>query len=371
MSQAQPYPLLFAPVLFEKVWGGRRLASLGKALPTPDAAYGESWELADLRATSASGAGGAAVVSRVVNGSLAGKTLAEAMDLWGNALVRRFRQGGDESREGFPLLIKFLDARENLSVQVHPSPSYAAAHAEAHLKTECWYILDAQQQNGGGGEPAVIYKGLKPGVSAAAFERAARAGDASIVGMLEAVPAIPGECHDLPSGTVHALGAGVMVAEVQTPSDTTFRVYDWGRTGRVLHIDEAMQCIDFAEEPAKQPPSVPSFEKRQLAHDLVGPRRARLAASPYYRVDELRVEHGAGEGLSLSAGQETGSATTDLEECCVLMVLRGEGFIGSRTEHFEPCACRAGQTWLVPAAVMHDAMIEAESDVRALIATLV
>ncbi|HEX2836977.1 MAG TPA: type I phosphomannose isomerase catalytic subunit [Phycisphaerales bacterium] len=222
-----------------KVWGGDRLARFGKAVKPGDR-VGESWELSDLPGTSASGAGGGAVRSVIANGPLAGKTIHDAIELWGDALLPRAALSPSGN---FPLLIKFLDAREDLSVQVHPSPAYAAKYKDAHLKTECWYVLDAKPGS-------VIYKGVKSGVTREVFERALRAGDGSgVVDLLEAVPAVVGECHNLPSGTVHALGAGVLVAEVQTPSDTTFRVYDWGRTGRELHIEQAMECIEWGPAP--------------------------------------------------------------------------------------------------------------------------
>ena len=239
----EPYPLTFEPILKEKVWGGRRLARYGKALPE-GTLVGESWEVADLAETSASGGGGGEARSVIATGSLAGRTLHDAMEAWGARLLGSARPAADG---GFPLLVKFLDAREHLSVQVHPSPEYARSHPGAHLKTECWYVLEADLGS-------VIYKGVKRGVSQEDFERALRRGDGEgVVVLLEAVPAVPGECHNLPSGTVHALGAGVLVAEVQTPSDTTFRVYDWakeyGRAGRDLHVEQAMACIDFRPAP--------------------------------------------------------------------------------------------------------------------------
>ena len=126
---------------------------------------------------------------------------------------------------------------DNLSVQVHPDDAYVRRHPEARLKSEAWHILDAQPGS-------VIYAGLKPGVDRDSFAQAIE--DGTVVDKLVAIPAVPGECHYLPSGTCHALGAGVLVAEVQTPSDTTFRVWDWGRTSRELHIEQALECIDFS-----------------------------------------------------------------------------------------------------------------------------
>ncbi|MFG0260002.1 MAG: type I phosphomannose isomerase catalytic subunit, partial [Phycisphaerales bacterium JB041] len=235
-----PYVLTFEPILKAKVWGGRRLERLGKPLPA-GVDVGESWEIADLASTSAGGGGGDAARSVISNGPLAGRTLHEAMDLWGERLLGRAARS---AAGGFPLLVKFLDAREHLSVQVHPSPEYARAHPDAHLKTECWYVVDAEPGS-------VIYKGVRPGVTRTDFERALRAGQGGgVVELLDAVPALVGDCHNLPSGTLHALGAGVLVAEVQTPSDTTFRVYDWaaefGRAGRELHVEQALACIDFS-----------------------------------------------------------------------------------------------------------------------------
>lgn len=299
----EPYVLTFEPILRAKVWGGRRLEGLGKTLP-PGVDVGESWEVADLGSTSVSGAGGGAARSVIANGPLAGRTLHEAMGQWAPGLVA----GG-----GFPLLVKFLDAREHLSVQVHPSPAYARAHPGAHLKTECWYVLEAEP----GG---VIYKGVRPGVTRGAFEAVLRTGQGQgVVGLLDSVPAVVGDCHNLPSGTVHALGAGVLVAEVQTPSDTTFRVYDWaaeyGRAGRELHVEEALACIDFG--PAGRGVRAPG-----------GAGVWRLVTTEFYSVDEVVGEGGEaslekpGEGCSVVVGVE-GTTTIEPETGGATALARG------------------------------------------------
>ncbi len=306
-----PYPLLFEPILLPKVWGGERLARFGKPV-APGDRVGESWELADLSATSASGAGGGAKRSVVRNGPLGGTTLHDVMTQWGEALLpAASRTGAGE----FPVLIKFLDAREDLSVQVHPSPDYAAAHPGAHLKTECWYVLDAEPG-------ALIYKGVREGVTREVFEAALARGDrAGILDCLQAVPAVPGECHNLPSGTLHALGAGVLVAEVQTPSDTTFRVYDWGRVGRELHVAQALECIDFS-------PALPAmrFDRPGFYNGVMG--------TDYFLLSRCTIDE---QGMTLAG--EPGSPW---------MVLGGEGEIARRGkgEH----AVRAGDTGLTPAA---------------------
>ena len=312
MSVPDPYPVLLEPILKEKVWGGRRLERFGKALPA-GVPIGESWELADLDATDPSGGGGEAAHSRIASGALAGATLREAMGQWGSAMMGDAHEapGG-----AFPLLVKFLDAREHLSVQVHPSPAYAAAHPDAHLKTECWFVLDAQPGS-------VIYKGVRPGVGRDDFERALRSGEGEgVVALLEAIPARVGDMHTLPSGTVHALGAGVLVAEVQTPSDTTFRVYDWaleyGRQGRTLHIEPAMACIDFAPAPAATRASG-------------GAPRTRLVENGFFTVDLL---------------QGPGPITDAHRPACVVL-LEGEAML---THAGGGLPMRAGQTALVPAA---------------------
>jgi mannose-6-phosphate isomerase len=238
---ADLYPLSFQPIYKEKVWGGRSFESLGRTLPgDASTRIGESWEIADLATTSVSGGGGNAEYSVVADGPLQGETLRALMQQYGDALLGPNVKPSDDG--GFPLLIKFLDANENLSVQVHPSPEYAAAHDDAFLKSEAWTII--------GHEPgAVIYKGLAPGTTPEQLRAAIETNtDEAVVPLLNAIPAKKGDCHYLPSGTLHALGAGVLVAEVQTPSDTTYRVYDWGRTDRALHIEQALACIDFSHD---------------------------------------------------------------------------------------------------------------------------
>lgn len=272
------YPLRFEPIYKEKVWGGRAFEKLGRALPgSASTGVGESWEIADLATTSVSGGGGNAEYSVVAEGPLKGKSIRELMQTYGEALLGEGVKPADDG--GFPLLIKFLDAKENLSVQVHPSPEYAAAHPDAHLKSEAWYIIDAEPG-------AVIYKGLAPGVTPEQLRAALVTNtDEAVVPLLNAIEVKPGDCHYLPSGTLHALGAGVLVAEVQTPSDTTFRVYDWGRTDRELHIEQAMACIDF--EPLVASTSTPSSYE-----DPLGRTRVVKASCEFFKIEEVTSNHG-------------------------------------------------------------------------------
>ncbi len=333
MLATKPHPLVFSPILLQKIWGGERLSRFGKTVK-PGETIGESWELADLATTSASGAGGQAAVSPIISGPLAGKTLHDAVTLWGHDLLGACtpspgtRTPDPETR--FPLLVKYLDARENLSVQVHPSIAYTNVHPEANLKTECWYILDAAPG-------AVIYKGVKPGVTREVFERHLRQGDgAAVVDDLEAVPARVGEMHNLPSGTVHALGAGVLVAEVQTPSDTTFRVFDWGRRGRELHIEQALECIHFG--PARDATSLPA-----------GAVEGRLVSTGFFTVDEVVLR--AGERRALV--QPSGAPARPV----VLMVIEGSCTIESSTGVCEPVGATLGATMLVPACLVAGSVI--------------
>jgi mannose-6-phosphate isomerase len=346
----RPIPFLLTPVILEKVWGGRRLESIGKRLASPTAKYGESWEVADMGATSASGAGGAAVRSVIADGPLRGRTLHDAVAEWGEALLGSppHRPIGPDTE--FPLLVKFLDASENLSVQVHPSPAYASSHPGAFLKTECWYIVDARPG-------ARIYKGIRPGVTREEFARLARAGDPALVDALVAAPAVPGECHNLPSGTVHALGAGVLVAEVQTPSDTTYRLYDWGRKGREMHVEQALECASFPREPG--------YEKQAAGLTVgrlaPGQRSGRLVTTEFFVVDELLPE--LGDVIPLGAGGPRLDA-----ECVVLVMLAGEGQIMTTDASHTvlPLILRTGDVAVIPAAVEPSAMLVAGSGVRAL-----
>ncbi len=236
------YPLLLAPIYKEKVWGGRGLEEFGRFLPGgSEAMIGESWELADLSVTNPSGGGGDPARSLIRNGPLSKRTLGDVIRDFGPLVTGTMKLSPDGS---FPLLLKYLDARENLSVQVHPSEAYAAEHPDVHLKSEAWYVVATEPG-------AKIYRGLVAGVDRELFQVAAQ--DGSLETLLRSEPVEPGQCIYLPSGTVHALGGGVLVAEVQTASDTTFRIFDWGRTGRELHIQEALACIDFT---GKEPETV-------------------------------------------------------------------------------------------------------------------
>jgi mannose-6-phosphate isomerase len=329
------YPFLLEPIYKEKVWGGRTLAErFGRAVPGgPDAWIGESWELADLDETSPSGGGGEEAKTRIRNGPLIERTLREVVEDFG-PLVTGSLEVGDPPR--VPLLVKYLDARENLSVQVHPPPAYAAAHLEAHLKSEAWYVVAAEPD-------AVIYKGIVEGTAREELEAAIREG--TVPDLLVGVPARAGECHYLPSGTCHALGAGIFVAEVQTPSDTTYRVFDWGRTDRELHVEQALACIDLGPVDASAyEPGTTTSVGDAVARDLV--------ACEHFTVREWAVPRN-GE-LALAS-----------DEMRVLMLVEGDAMVGWGAGGVDPLKIRSGDTVLLPAA-LEETVIEAFSDLTLL-----
>jgi mannose-6-phosphate isomerase len=311
------YPLKFEPIYKAKVWGGRTLEKLGRTLP-PNQAIGESWEIADLASTSPSGGGGEAARSVVSNGIHAGLTLHDLIEQFGRELM------GDvplSPEGGFAVLVKFLDARENLSVQVHPDRRYVRLHPEAHLKHEAWYIVDAEPG-------AVIYKGIEMGTTPEQLRQAIASN--TLESLMLKVPVKPGDCHYLPSGTCHALGGGILVAEVQTPSDTTFRLFDWGRTGRELHIEQAIECTRLG------PPNVKTEEMRTR---VPGPHALaeRLVQCDHFRIERVSIADSLDHPI-IHNGQMH-----------IWIVLHGSGEITTRLGGDDKVPFEAGQTLLLPA----------------------
>ncbi len=307
----KPYPLLFQPILKEKVWGGRSLSELGKTLP-PRTPIGESWELADLPETIPDGR------SIIANGPLAGTSLRQAITDHHAPIMGGASLSADG---GFPLLVKYLDACDNLSVQVHPDHAWVDKHPRDHLKSEAWIIVKADPG-------AVIYKGVKPAVTPTDFAR--HIADGSVADDLVAIPVTRGECHYLPSGTCHALGAGIVVAEIQTPSDTTFRIFDWGRTGRELHVEQALQCIAFGEPPQPAEPIGTPVE-------IDGLRTTPLARTSFFSLERLDTDRPVRHRIETSGMPE------------VWMVLTGGGLIETPEPPTVPLM--PGTTTLLPAAL--------------------
>lgn len=316
------YPLKFNPIYKEKVWGGRGLEKLGRNLPgSASTRIGESWEVTDLSVSSPSGGGGGSERSIINNGQFRGTSLHELIARYGVKLLGRLPL---DASGNFPFLFKYLDIRENVSVQVHPTSAYVCSHPEASVKHEAWYIVDAEPG-------AVVYKGIREGVTPQQFHSAITSGTAQEVeALLIKVPAKRGDCHYLPSGTCHATGAGVLSAEIQSASDTTFRVYDWGRTDRELHINQAMQCIEFG------PPDVSQYEKRLTSASRFR-HTTRLVACEYFCIDKVHA---------------TRRAVTELayNQTAVWMVLEGSGRIEPNNGAAIVEFCR-GETLFIPASL--------------------
>ncbi len=274
------YPLRFHPILRRYLWGGRRLEALGKRLDEGDD-YAESWEIVDRRDDQ----------STVAFGPLAGCTLGDLVANHGTELL-----GRHAGLDRFPLLVKFLDAQHRLSLQVHPDDARAALLNPPDLgKTEAWVILAA--------EPAsYLYAGLRRGVDRDRLAReVASDGCERCVHRIEPKP---GDCFFLPAGVLHALGPGLLVAEIQQTSDTTYRLFDWNRRGpdgqpRPLHIDEALEAIDYDYGPVE--PQHPEPTDR--------PDVERLVACDKFVLDRWKLD---------AAGPAGGGG-----RCHILMVLQG------------------------------------------------
>ncbi|MDD4268631.1 MAG: class I mannose-6-phosphate isomerase [Pirellulales bacterium] len=225
------YPLRFHPIYKEYMWGGRRFGPiLGRDL-APDKIYAESWEIADHPQGR----------STVAAGPLRGESLSDLIAGRGPAILGRH---GPMPR--FPLLLKYLDAQAPLSLQVHPDDRLAAEMGLSDPgKTEAWFVLDAQPGS-------LLWAGLAEPIDRATVEKALLRGE--IERLLHRVEPSPGDCLLIPAGTVHALGAGLLVAEIQQMSDNTFRLSDWGRVGpdgkaRQLHLEQGLRAIDYGRGP--------------------------------------------------------------------------------------------------------------------------
>lgn len=222
-------PFRCAPILKPKTWGGRRLAALfGRPLPGNEP-IGESWEVSDVGTD----------VSVVADGPWARRTLREVAARDGNALYGGQRLPPDR----FPLLVKLLDATAPLSIQVHPDDPTAARLGAPSGKTEAWVVLHADPG-------ATLWRGVRPGTTRADVERRLAAG--TLAELLHAIPAAAGDVVFVPPGTIHAIGAGVVLYEIQQAADVTYRLWDWGRAGsdgrpRPLQVSEALASVDFLQ----------------------------------------------------------------------------------------------------------------------------
>ncbi len=315
-------PLVFEPYLRPQVWGGRRLGELfGKPLPD-SGKFGESWELSAHPHH----------VSRVAEGVFRGWLLTELCDRFPNEILGSHHAPHDEvgdkrPKNGFPLLIKLLDCAACLSVQVHPTDEIAAKLLPGECgKTESWVVLHA-------GPEARIYAGLLPGTTRAHLEEHMAKG--TVAHCLHSFAPRPGDCLLLPAGTVHAVGGGVVMAEVQQSSDATFRLFDWNRLGsdgkpRALHIRESLASIDWDRgtvQPVQPTPLGAPF----------GVRGEHLVGCDYFVLERFYLE---GPIPVPAVGEPT-----------IWLMLEGSARLLDRTGAYAR-AFRRGETVLVPAAAL-------------------
>jgi mannose-6-phosphate isomerase len=253
------YPYVIEPKLVPAIWGGDALVRRFGKPGDPDAKLGESWECWDA--------------NRIANGRLAGKTIAELRASLGAALL-----GNLDPAALFPILTKIIDAREALSVQVHPGDAYAQrVEHQRNGKTECWYVLDAQAG-------AELVLGWDKDTTREEYER--RVADGSLGEILRRVPVKRGDAFYLPAGTLHAIGAGIVIFETQQASDLTYRIFDWNRTGadgkpRELHVHKAGDVLDYRQSHAKA--------IAELDYTLEGVRRTALICDPRFIVERMRL----------------------------------------------------------------------------------
>lgn len=300
-------PLVFEPLLKRIRWGGRRLGELlGKEIG-PESDYAESWELADHGTDQ----------TQVTQGPFAGHTLQQLMQQENVALL-----GRDSGLTQFPLLIKYLDANDWLSLQVHPNDEQARQYDPSENgKTEAWIILDARPDSR-------ICAGLKPGVDRDQLSQHLQNG--TIEDCLNRFPVNAGDCVFVPAGTVHAIGPGIVLAEIQQQSNLTFRLHDWGRLGtdgqpREIHIDESLACTDFERGPVL--PATP-----QILADG-DHRHEELVRDRYFVIHRHR------------ASQSIPLPTSD--QFHIVMVLEGRLTVAAGDEQQ---SLSRGSTLLIPAA---------------------
>ena len=306
------YPLKFKPYLCSKVWGGEKIAAF-KGVYTTRNRIGESWEISAVEGH----------VSVVSEGPFAGKSLTELVNEYGPALVGRkiFEKNGTE----FPLLIKFIDAKDNLSIQVHPDDRMASRIGPGLKgKTEMWYVVGADKG-------ARLLSGLTQEITPEEYEEKVK--DNTITDVLASYDVHQGDVFFLPAGRIHAIGAGTFVAEIQQTSDITYRIYDYGRLGldgrpRELHIEQAKEAIDYTV-----------FPDYRTEYSPVKNAETPLVSCKYFTTTLFDLDKPASKNLSA------------LDSFVVVMCVGGKGELvdneGDGSVH--RISLHRGETVLVPA----------------------
>ena len=308
MKNIPLYPLRFQPVYKDYIWGGNKIALQYKR-GLPPGVYAESWEVADRPEG----------MSLVVNGPLAGRDLFSMMKLYGEKLMGRpFTE--------FPLLVKIIDAKDKLSVQVHPDEA-GAKYTGGDPKTEMWYVLAADPQ-------AKVYAGVKSGVTSASFKEALAKGKAGE--LLEEIPVAKGDVVLIPGGKIHAIGQGCMLLEVMQSSNTTYRLFDWNRLGRdglprPLQVSKALKVAHWDD---LNPPKV-DLTKHPMPFDNDGNAIAELLSTIFFKFEKIIVT----KSLQCATGGKTFH---------ILFVDDGSAELSCGSEKMQ---LESGMTVLIPAAL--------------------
>ena len=305
-------PLKFTPILKEKIWGGNKIETILKHNISPLKNCGESWEVSGIVDDE----------SVVANGFLAENNLNELMEIYLTDLV------GEKNYEkyglGFPLLIKFIDAQDNLSVQVHPDDAFAQEKYGQNGKTEMWHVIQAD-------EGAGLYVGFNQKITAQQYMDAVENG--TLENYLKFYPVKAGDTFMIPAGTVHAIGKGVLLAEIQQPSDITFRIYDWNRVDangerRELHTEEAFEAIHSEE-------NLGDFKVNYTPEKN---KTVTLVHSPYFNTNLLEMD------------MQVEKSFVNLDSFVIYMCLEGNAFL--ICDDYKECL-ETGEVVLVPAEVDH------------------
>ena len=301
------YPLTFKPIFKEIIWGGTDILPY-KGMPSDIKKIGESWELSHIEGN----------LSIVSNGDLKGKTIEDLIKIYGADLLgtKVINQSGNI----FPLLIKFIDARDNLSIQVHPDDKLAKIRHNSFGKTEMWYVVKATPD-------AILYSGFSEQIGADEYVR--RIEDNSIMDVLEKYNVKAGDVFFLPAGRVHAIGSGCFIAEIQQTSNITYRIYDYNRKDsngneRELHTELAKNAIDYT-----------LYQDYKTKYTSVENEATRLAQCDYFTTNLLAVNKNKTRDFS------------SLDSFVVYICMEGKAVLRDNKENM--LAVKQGQTVLIPA----------------------
>jgi len=265
IDESELYPLLFEPIYVEIMWGGKLMSSrLKRDIPKRENPVAESWEISDRKGAE----------SVIENGPIAGMSIRSLLKKYGKSFV------GDVYKEGerFPLLVKLIDAGKRLSLQVHPDEAACEKLKGAEPKTEMWYVIASTPK-------AKIIAGLKHTCTQRKFLE--NVGSKGVEDCLQTFKSVPGDAYFINSGTVHAIGAGNLLLEIQQNSNTTYRISDWGRKGldgkpRELHIEEALQSINFADRSSPRITGVANSASHNRKFPIVN-------RCPFFHVEDLKL----------------------------------------------------------------------------------